>query len=151
MSVNEEFIRWLSDEMESRSWSQGEMARRSGMSQALVSLLLLGKSAPGLDSLHGIARAFKMRKEDVFRKAGYLDPLPGDDLALTELQYLIPRLPTNARARVLEYVRFVDQRRPVYAVRENGTDYEEEVAALFHRLPASQQEAILALLRSLVE
>jgi len=42
------------------------------MSSQMVNALVNGQSNPGLDSCQGIARAFKIPLEDVFRLAGIL-------------------------------------------------------------------------------
>lgn len=148
--ASEHFAQWLARELSARTWSQGELARRSGLSQSMVSLLILGKNAPGPDTLVCLARAFNMRREDVFRVAGYLDPLPDpDDPALPELQYLVKRLPRAARERVLDYARFVDQRHPI--VRDGPGEYANEIEPLFHALPQDKRELVVALLRAMVE
>lgn len=149
MGNGERFTQWLSEAMAARNWSQGELARRSGLSQSMVSLLVLGRNAPGVDTLQCLARAFNMRREDVFRIAGYLDPLPDqDDPALAELQYLVKRLPTLSRQRVLDYVRYVDGRRPA-TVAESTPEYEIDPCDMFHRLSPNAQKPVLDLLKLL--
>ena len=111
MIDTELFTQWLTAELDVRHWSQSELARRSGLSQSMISLLILGKNQPGIDTLQYLAVAFNMRKEDVFRTVGVLDPLPDqDDPALVALNYLIPRLSSQSRKQVLDYARYVDAR-----------------------------------------
>jgi len=152
MGNGERFTQWLSEAMASRNWSQGELARRSGLSQSMVSLLVLGRNAPGVDTLQCLARAFNMRREDVFRIAGYLEPLPDqDDPALAELQYLVKRLPTLARKRVLDYVRYVDGRAPRVTVAESAPEYDIDPCDLFHRLSPHARKPVLDLLKLLAD
>lgn len=153
LDSDERFIQWLNAEMEARNLSQGELARRSGLSQSMISLLLLGKNKPGIDTLHCLSAAFNMRKEDVFRNAGLLDPLPDKgDPALSELHYLIPRLSSNGRARVLDYARYVDGRKPQVTIREGAAGYSADAACdLFHRLSPEAQKPVLELLLLLAD
>ena len=152
MVINEDFATWLRSEMDSRNWSQGELARRSGVSQSQISLLLQSRHAPRLDTLQLLARAFRMRKEDIFRQAGYLDPLPDDD-TLAELQYLVTRLSTHERQRVLDFARYVDGRKPHVkphvTVAESAPDYEADPCEVFHRLPPAAKNPALELLKLL--
>jgi transcriptional regulator with XRE-family HTH domain len=71
-AMNAAFGVWLDRELQARGWSQSEAARRGEMSSQMVNALVNGQSNPGLDSCQGIARAFKMPLEDVFRLAGIL-------------------------------------------------------------------------------
>ena len=139
--------------METRNLSQGELARRSGLSQSMISLLLLGKNKPGIDTLHCLSAAFNMRKEDVFRNAGLLDPLPDKgDPALSELHYLIPRLSSKGRARVLDYARYVDGRKPQTTIHDDVVNYSADDACdLFHRLSPEARKPVLELMSLLIE
>lgn len=71
-AMNAAFGIWLDRELQARGWSQSEAARRGEMSSQMVNALVNGQSNPGLDSCQGIARAFNMPLEDVFRMAGIL-------------------------------------------------------------------------------
>jgi transcriptional regulator with XRE-family HTH domain len=77
-AMNAAFGVWLDRELQARGWSQSEAARRGEMSSQMVNALVNGQSNPGLDSCQGIARAFKMPLEDVFRLAGILPAQPKD-------------------------------------------------------------------------
>ena len=153
MLDGERFVEWLNAEMAARNFSQGELARRSGLSQSMISLLCLGKNKPGIETLHYLAAAFNMRREDVFRAAGLLDPLPDQgDPALSELQYLVPRLSSTSRARVLDYARYVDGRKPQMTIRDDVVSYSADDACdLFHRLSPDARKPVLELLALLVD
>lgn len=71
-AMNAAFGAWLDRELQARGWSQSEAARRGEMSSQMVNALVNGQANPGLDSCQGIARAFKIPLEDVFRFAGIL-------------------------------------------------------------------------------
>lgn len=73
--MNEDFIRWLDDELRKRGWSQSEAARRGGISASMINAIVNRQTNPGLDFCRGLARAFNMPLEDVFRRAGILPAL----------------------------------------------------------------------------
>ena len=101
-----DFVNWLLDEMNSRGWTNSELARRAGVVQSTISLTISGKSKPGPDLCSGIARALHIPPEIVFRHAGLLPPLPSPDGDYTELLSYMRRLPQAQQADVLKYAKF---------------------------------------------
>jgi len=114
MTVSGNFSEWLNDELERRGWSQSEAARRGGISSQMISVVLSETANPGLETLRGIARAFRMPLEDVFRLAGILPHrrVIGEPRALyafgeddeVRLVRLYRELPENDRGLVIELV-----------------------------------------------
>lgn len=104
--ANMEFITWLEKEMEARRWTKSDLMRASGLSHTIISQVLSGDKGAGPDSCNGIARAFGIPPETVFRKAGILPPLPGpeDDELARELIERIKRLTPEQRREVLSFV-----------------------------------------------
>jgi transcriptional regulator with XRE-family HTH domain len=70
--MNVAFGTWLDRELQQKGWSQSEAARRGEMSSQMINAIINGQANPGLESCQGIARAFKLPLEDVFRLAGIL-------------------------------------------------------------------------------
>jgi len=101
-------VKWLIVEMNTRGWSNSELARRSDVVQSTVSLVLSGKSRPGDDLCTGIARAFRITPEEVFRRAGLLPPLLAseNDPTITRVVEYLRRLSPIDRAEVLTYAMF---------------------------------------------
>ncbi|MCW5877753.1 MAG: helix-turn-helix transcriptional regulator [Anaerolineales bacterium] len=69
------FVDWILQEMETRSWSQAELSRRSRVSESHISHVLSGRRGPQIGFCKGIAKAFEMPPELVLRKAGLLPPV----------------------------------------------------------------------------
>jgi DNA-binding XRE family transcriptional regulator len=71
-------------------------------------MLISGHNNPGPDLCLGIARAFHIPAEEVFRRAGILPPLPAPDNDPTfgELLSYMRRLSAEDRRDVLEYALF---------------------------------------------
>lgn len=100
-----DFIIWLMAELDKRGWTYSELAQRASVSQSTISMLMSRHNQPGNELCLGIARAFKLPPEDVFRKAGILPPLPApeDDITLKELYEYVKRLPPDERLLILDY------------------------------------------------
>ena len=71
-----DFADWLTEEVEKRGWSFRELARRAGLSSGAISQITTQRSFPGPEFCTGVARAFRIPPEEVFRRAGLLPPLP---------------------------------------------------------------------------
>jgi len=64
------FCGWLKNKMDEKGWSQSELGRRSGISQAQVGRLLLGARQPGIKACKSLANALDCSVYDVYRAAG---------------------------------------------------------------------------------
>jgi transcriptional regulator with XRE-family HTH domain len=98
-----EFSDWLSGEVETRGWSFRELSRRAGVSSSAVSQVVTQTTFPGPSFCNGVARAFGLPPETVFRKAGLLPPLAEDARLYRELTEAVGRLSADGRKDVLEY------------------------------------------------
>lgn len=67
-----EFTLWLQVELNKRGWDQAELARRSGITKAQISRVLVGERSAGVDFCIAIARALGLPREEVFRARGWL-------------------------------------------------------------------------------
>jgi len=72
------FAAVLAELMRQRSWSQMELAKKSGISQKQISNLLSGKQSPSLDTAEAIAQAFDLETWHMLIRA---TGLPPNDLA----------------------------------------------------------------------
>jgi transcriptional regulator with XRE-family HTH domain len=68
---------WLQKELGQRGWSQRELARRAGISHAIISEVLSGTKKPGWDFCLAIADPLDRSPIEMFRLAGLL---PSDKL-----------------------------------------------------------------------
>lgn len=68
----EPFAQWIDTELSRRGWSRNEAARRGGISDSMFSKVINGYANPGIDFCRGVARAFGLPLEEVFRLAGIL-------------------------------------------------------------------------------
>ena len=79
------FSEWLQAEMTQRDLSQSELARLAGVTRSAINGVLSGSRGPGHDLCSGIARAFKLPPEAVYRAAGLLPPVAERRAKLEEL------------------------------------------------------------------
>jgi transcriptional regulator with XRE-family HTH domain len=74
--MSNDFVSWVSKEIGSRGWSDSELARRIGIHPSTVSRILNRERNLTWDFCAGVARAFGMPADDIFRRAELLPPLP---------------------------------------------------------------------------
>ena len=104
-AMEKSFIEWLQDELSDRGWSGSELSRRSGVSQSAISLVLSGNRQPGTEFCDGIARAFKIPVDSVYRVAGLLPVKPSDDETVSEITHIYHNLTDENREDLLDYAR----------------------------------------------
>ncbi len=100
-----EFVTWLTREADKRGWSNSELARRAGLAPATVSLVISGQRRAGWDFCAGIARAFGIEPDNVFRRAGLLPPLPESVAEGEEAKRIIRSLPDHVRSMAMRMLR----------------------------------------------
>ena len=109
MTMANNFVTWLSKEMEDRGWNNSELARRAGLVPSAISQVIAGNRGTGPEFCRSVARAFNLPAEMVFRKAGLLPPLPGpeSDITFGELLDVVRNLSVEERVMVLEFAEFL--------------------------------------------
>jgi transcriptional regulator with XRE-family HTH domain len=97
------FSEWLQGEMNARGWSQSELARVAGVTRSAINGIVTGTRGPGKDLCMGIAHAFKIPPEDVFRVAGLLPPARSSQ-RVDRLMYQIEELDEEDQATLETFV-----------------------------------------------
>jgi transcriptional regulator with XRE-family HTH domain len=97
------FVEWLEEGIGKRGWSIRETARRAGLSHAAISNVLNAQRNPGWEFCAGIARAFEIAPEYVFRKAGLLRVEVGADITIEELSAIVNQLSKEAQEDLVWY------------------------------------------------
>jgi len=107
------FVTWLTSEMETRGWNNSELARRAGLVPSAISQVIAGNRGTGPEFCRSVARALGLPPETVFRKAGLLPDLQGpeEDVTFGELLDVVRNLGVEERELVLEYAMFLHHRR----------------------------------------
>jgi len=107
-----DFATWLNSELERRRWTGADLAERAGTTSATVSNVLNRKRGVGLDFCNGVALAFGVPPEVIYRRAGLLPALP-DEPDHEQFQLLTDyynRLPSHIREELIEYAVFKYER-----------------------------------------
>lgn len=129
--MNVAFGTWLDLELQQRGWSQSEAARRGEMSSQMINAIINGQANPGLESCQGIARAFKLPLEDVFRIAGILPP-----------KMVPPELRVNQRGIVYNIDTEERGRRIMVAFNALSVDDQMLIMAMIERLAGVEPRII---------
>lgn len=112
MSNGLDFASWLEAEIQSRGWSQAELAKRARLNRAIVNKVLNRYSKPSPETLQAIARALGYPQEFVFRKAGLLDDSPTEEDALTRLlNHYFAQLTPQEQQIILTQIEALAQKR----------------------------------------
>lgn len=72
----ETFPDWLERQNKQRGWKPADLARAADLPNATVSRILNEARQAGPAACKKIARALNVSQEEVFRRRGFLDPLP---------------------------------------------------------------------------
>lgn len=83
---------WLLNEMETRGFTQADLASRARVTQSAISHVISGRRKPGVELCNAIANAFRIPRETVFRAAGLLPPQPDYDPTLEELEHIFTQM-----------------------------------------------------------
>ncbi len=98
-------VDWITKETENRGWSMRELARRANLSHATISNVLSQQRRPGWDFCVGIAQAFQVPPETVFRKAGLLPSKPETSEQAEEALHLFQQLSPEKQRLALKTLR----------------------------------------------
>lgn len=108
MAARQEFLEWLRDEIRVRGWTDGDFAKRSGISSAQVSRVFEGTRNPGAAFIEKTARALRVPVEDVWRRAeGHVRQ--GAVLTVPEVHEWGERIALLTEADRAAVIRIVDQ------------------------------------------
>lgn len=102
----ESFSDWMVKELDNRGWSQADLSRASGLTDATISRVLSETRNPGKDFCVKVAKAFVMSPEDVMRKAGILPDMPNliEDMTVKQIYDAVRMLDIDEREELLRYV-----------------------------------------------
>jgi len=101
------------------------------MSSQMINAIINNQANPGLESCQGIARAFKMPLEDVFRMAGILPP-----------KLIPPELRVNQRGVVYNIDTEERGRRIMAAFNALSVDDQVLIMAMIERLAGAEPRII---------
>lgn len=104
-----EFLAWVYDEALKRGWSINKLAEHMGFSHTAVHATINGKNRVTWEFCAGVADAFGIPPEDVFRKAGLLRPVP-DPEGVQELTRLAKGLDAHGLELLTEFAQYLYQK-----------------------------------------
>jgi transcriptional regulator with XRE-family HTH domain len=147
--MTERFVSWLLTELDSRGWSQRELARRTGLSPAGVNQIVNQARLPTWDFCARVARALSIEPNQVFVLAGLRPARPPGVLEEQEVVNLLRDLDDRSRGLVISMIRAAAGHRALSVMAEAPPRYELrtadecELIELYRELPDHWQEAVL--------
>jgi transcriptional regulator with XRE-family HTH domain len=144
MTHSQELTKWLKQESEERGWSFREIARRGGLSSGAISNVMTGNAFPGWDLCVGIAQAFDVAPEVVFRRAGLLPPLLPAVEEEQEMVGILRSLPESERHTVVTMLRSLAGERPLSAPRPEppGGTATAEARVAYHTMSDLERQLL---------
>lgn len=98
---------WLKAKLSETGITQAELSRRSGISQGHITKVLNGERGLGEQGIKGIAEAFKVPPEEVFRIAGLLPKVPLGTAKEEKLLFYFRQMNDDQQQDVLDYSDFI--------------------------------------------
>ena len=110
---SELFGKWLIQQMNIKGWNMTDLASRAGVSKQVISKYINNPpDKPDNEVLSGIARAFRLPPETVFRAAGLLPPEPEYVPLLDEWTAVFYELTPDEQQELIDIARMkVDRRK----------------------------------------
>jgi transcriptional regulator with XRE-family HTH domain len=96
------FTIWLNAQIEEKSWSYSELARRAGMSPSNVSMVMSEQLDPTFEFCSKVARALVLPPSLVMQKAGLLGS-PNRSPTFRELMALLEDMTIEEQREILDY------------------------------------------------
>lgn len=102
------FSTWLVEAIQSKGWTQAELARRAGVSGAAISDAISGRRNVGSDLALSIANALRVPPDEVYRIAGILPPKTAEDGMFYKIKGLYESLRDDEnKKRALDYIEYL--------------------------------------------
>lgn len=99
------FVEWIDSELEAREWTRADLARKAGITESSLSLIYSGGRSPGKKTCDGIAKAFRLPPDQVYRIAGILPMKPNNDETVTEIVHIYHLLNEDNKDDLLDYAK----------------------------------------------
>jgi len=110
LSMNADFVTWLTTAIDSRGWNNSELARRAGMVPSTISMVISGHNQPSMEFCIKVAQALGEAPEHVLRIAGHLPSLPEPVPDEHELLRWYRQLPPPVRLAMVTTMRHLAER-----------------------------------------
>ncbi len=105
-AMESSFSNWLLEELDKRQWSQSDLSRSSGLTRGAISNIINEKNDLGLDSVIGIAKAFRIPVSKVLSAAGIIPKMSKETEAEEQLLHMFRQLSKYDQEAILDFVEF---------------------------------------------
>lgn len=107
-------------ELKKRDWSQADLARKSGVSRAVISKIIGKSSRPQPETLQAIARGLMLPAYMVIQEAGVLPPHVQWG-RVDEVNYLLGSMSPDEQDDVIDYIRYKIDHHDREKIEQHGT------------------------------
>jgi len=99
------FGSWLAVQLKLQGITQTELAERIGVQPPQVSRIISGQRSPTVDLLISISDALRIPREETFRMAGILPPVPDVDKLVEQIIHETQDMPDQDQQEILAFIR----------------------------------------------
>lgn len=104
----EQFGRWLTDELKSRGLSREQFAIRSGLSKGTINALCNAThDSIRTTTIHKVSKALRMPEQRLLEMAGVVPELSQDETDLRLLQFVYHHIDDDKRRTLLRFAEFL--------------------------------------------
>lgn len=108
----ESFSEWLENELQIRNITPAELARKSGLSQSVVSRVINNERKPSPETLQKFARGLRISVQEIYNAAGMLPPVQDVKNALADrFAEVLAELPDEDVDEIYNLILFKIKRR----------------------------------------
>jgi len=103
------FSQWLNEKLISKSLTQAQLAKRSGLSRQAISNFVNQVSLPSTESCMALARGLGLPSDQVLEAAGHRVSAPGSNPTLEEANFKLAQLPAWQQRLVISFIDTLSQ------------------------------------------
>ena len=109
-AVDNNLSTWILSQLDERGWSQSELARRSGLTRTTISKIISEQSSLGIDSMTGLAKAFRLPVTEILQQAGLIPKIPEATAKEEQILFMFRQMTPEQQQDVIDYADFISNR-----------------------------------------
>lgn len=109
-TVDNSLSSWILSELDKRDWSQSELARRSGLTRTTISKIISEQSSIGIESMTGLAKAFRLPVTEVLQQAGLIPKIPEATAKEEQLLHMFRHMDDQDKKTIMNMAEFLSNK-----------------------------------------
>lgn len=103
----EQFGRWLQDELNRRKLSREDFSKRAGVAKGTINNIVHADKQPQAKTIKKIAAALRLPTQDLLERAGIVDPVSTDSADMRLLEYVYEGVSPERRRTLIRFAEFL--------------------------------------------